>query len=97
MKKFLILSVLGLLLVNLTFISATILVLKYGRVTLNPGEKYTVNIPFLGLSKSSQICGTAQTTSGKELSGVTINVYYKGENNILSIVNLFLDHYLTIT
>ncbi len=81
-KKFLALSVLGLIFVNLTFVSAAIIVMKYGRVTLNPGEKYILNIPFLGISKSSQICGTAEKPSGG-VSGVTVNVYNKGGNEIL--------------
>ena len=74
---FLTFSVLGLLLLNLTVISAYLILIKFGDVTLNPGEKYILNIPFLGPSKSPLICGTAQQTDGTPLKNVSIIVEYK--------------------
>jgi hypothetical protein len=71
-KKFLILSFLGLLLINLALVSAYILFTKYGSLTLNPGEKYVVNIPFIGPSNSPTICGTAQQNDGTLLKNITV-------------------------
>ncbi|MDO8467359.1 MAG: hypothetical protein Q7S56_00210 [Nanoarchaeota archaeon] len=73
---FLTLSFLGLLFLNLAFISSYILLIKYGTLTLNPGEKYIVNIPFIGLSKNPTICGTAEQTDGTPLSNITVRVEY---------------------
>lgn len=67
---------------NFTFISAIIITSQYGSVTLSPGEKYIMNIPFLGLSKISMICGKAQTTSGKPVKGVNVSVFY--QNNLVN-------------
>jgi len=77
-RDFLILSFLIIILINITLISAYLVFTQYGSVTLSPGEKYTINIPFFGPSKSPIICGKAQTTSGEILKGVNISVYYNG-------------------
>ena len=77
-KKFLVLSLLGLLVVNITFISAVYVITKYGTFNLNPGEKYTINIPFIGLSKAPTICGIAKTTSGDPMKDVNVSVYLDG-------------------
>lgn len=82
-KKFLIFSILGLVFINLTFASAYLILTKYGTLTLNPGEDYIVNIPFIGPSNPftnyPTICGTAEQTNGILLKNVTIIV--KGYNN----------------
>lgn len=71
-KTFLVLSVSALVLINLLFVSAAILSQKYGSVTLTPGEKYTLNIPFLRIGQQTTICGTAQETDGTLLTGVKV-------------------------
>jgi hypothetical protein len=75
-RDFLGLSFLVIGLINITFIGAYIAFSQYGSVTLNPGEKYIINIPFFGESKSPIICGKAETTSGEDLQGVNVSVYY---------------------
>lgn len=81
-RDFLILSFLVIGLINFTFISAYLVFSQYGSVTLNPGEKYTINIPFFDdipsfeESKSPVICGKAETTSGEALQGVNVSVYF---------------------
>ncbi|MEK6875185.1 MAG: hypothetical protein AABX30_00720 [Nanoarchaeota archaeon] len=77
-RNFLILSFLAVGLINFTLISAYVVLIQYGSVTLNPGEEYIVNIPFIGKSDSSVICGKAQTISGEILQGVNVSVYYNG-------------------
>lgn len=47
-RNFLILSFLALSLINIILIDAYLVFVQYGSVTLNPGEKYNVNIPFFG-------------------------------------------------
>jgi len=76
LKNFLILSFLIIILINLTLVSAYIVLVKYGSVTLNPGEKYVINIPFFGESEHPEICGKAQTTSKEALRGINVSVYY---------------------
>lgn len=75
---FVIFSVLALLLVNFTFISAYVIL--FGEVTLNPGENYIINIPFIGPSKSPTICGRAQQSDGTNVKNVNISVKYDGTN-----------------
>ena len=77
------LSLIGLLLVNLTIVGAYQLLNSYGSVTLNPGEKYTVNIPFVGPSNAAMICGTAEQTDGTLLKDITVIVKYDGNESIL--------------
>lgn len=80
---FLTLSVLGLLLINITLIGAYIVLTKYGSMTLNPGEKYTVNIPFSGPSNNPVICGKAELNDGSALKNITVIVkYYNNETEI---------------
>ncbi|MBI3622990.1 hypothetical protein HY212_02835 [Candidatus Pacearchaeota archaeon] len=84
LRNFLILSFLVLLLINIQLISALFLLLKFGSLTLNSGEKYTVNIPFLGPSKSPIVCGKAQQTDGVLLENINVTVKYKGKAEILA-------------
>ena len=86
LKEFLTISIICLLLINISLVSAYIMV-KYGTITLSPGEKYTINIPFFGPSKSPVICGKAQKTSGDVLSGVNVSVYYNSGLINKSITN----------
>lgn len=72
-KLFIILGVLGILLINFTFISAYILINSYGKMYLSPGEDYTVNIPF-NLFKSATVHGTALASDGTPLAGVKVIV-----------------------
>ncbi|MEK6881479.1 MAG: hypothetical protein AABY22_17790 [Nanoarchaeota archaeon] len=77
---FLILSSLGLLLLNITLIGAFLVLAQYGSVTLSPGENYTINIPFSGITKLSIICGKAETSNGEIVQGVKITIRYKNES-----------------
>ena len=86
LKEFLTISIICLLLINISLVSAYIMV-KYGTITLSPGEKYTINIPFFGPSKSPVICGKAQKTSGDVLQGVNVSVYYNSDLVNKSITN----------
>ena len=86
--NFLLISLIGLVLINITLIGAYIVIQKYGSVTLNPGEKYTINIPFIGPSKSPLICGKAETTTGIALQGVNVSVYYNNSLINKSTTNL---------
>jgi hypothetical protein len=77
LRVFLTLALLGLLLINLTFISAYVIIGKlFGKMTLYPGEEYTMNIPFLGPSKSPMICGKAEQNDGTLISGVRVIAKY---------------------
>jgi hypothetical protein len=78
-RDFLVVSFLGILIINLTLISAVYILFEYGSVTLYPGEKYTLNIPFFGISNAPEICGKAQKTNGEVLEGVNVSVYYDDE------------------
>lgn len=83
LKNFLILSILGLLLINVSLVSSYIILVKFGTLTLSPGEKYTINIPFIGPSKSPVICGKAQQTDGTLLENVKVVVkYYDNETTL---------------
>lgn len=75
-RDFLVVSALGVLVVNLTLISAVILIVNYGSATLYPGENYTVNFPFFGISMAPTICGKAEKTNGEGLGGINVSVYY---------------------
>jgi len=84
-KKFLILSFLGLILINFTFASALSIFTNYGSLTLNPGEKYIVNIPFIGPSRSPIICGIAQQTDGiTPLKNILVIVKYSKNDTLLA-------------
>jgi hypothetical protein len=72
LERFLILLILGLIAVNLPLISALIINV-YAKVTLSPGEQYTLNIPFVGLSKNPLICGVAEKTDGTLVKGVKVS------------------------
>jgi len=82
-RDFLILSFLVIGLINFTFIGAYIVLVQYGSVTLNPGEKYAINIPFFGESKSPVIYGKAQTTTGEVLPGINVSVYYYNNDTLI--------------
>lgn len=72
-KLFVILGILGVLFLNLALISGYILINSYGNMHLNPGEEYTVNIPFK-LFKSAIVHGTALANDGTPLSGIKVIV-----------------------
>lgn len=73
---FVTLSVLGLLLLNITLIGGYILLREYGSIALNPGEIYRVNIPFIGPSRAPMICGKAEQTDGTALEGIRVIANY---------------------
>lgn len=83
-QKFLILSILGLILINLPLISAYIILIKFGTFTLYPGEKYTINIPFIGSSKFTTLCGKAQQTDGTLLEGINVTIKYFDKTEVLA-------------
>lgn len=72
--KFLGISLLGIILINLTFVSALIIFNNYGKITLSPGERYTLNIPFIGKTNNPEICGLAKLNNGSLLKDVTIRI-----------------------
>lgn len=63
---------------------ANIIDKKYGSFSLHPGEKYTVNIPFLGAPKSSFICGKAEYWNGSAVEGVNVTVKYHNNETVLA-------------
>lgn len=79
---FLLISSIILIIADLTLISAYLIYEKYGEVTLSPGEKYIVNIPF-DIAKSPEICGTAKIQNGTRLEGIKVTVSYSGKNKTL--------------
>lgn len=83
-KRFLVLSFLGLILINFALVSAYIVLTKYGSLTLNPGEKYIVNIPFVGPSNYPMICGKAEQTDGTALKNISVIVKYYNNETILA-------------
>ncbi len=80
LRKFLILSFLGIIVLNITIIGASIFLQNYGKFNLNPGENYIVNIPFIGDKATMQtICGKAEQTDGTALKDITVILKYKNE------------------
>jgi hypothetical protein len=76
----LILSILGLILLNFSLISAYVILANYGKISLDPGEKYIMNIPFIGSSKSPSVCGTALKTDGTPVENVTVSIKLSGSD-----------------
>jgi hypothetical protein len=76
LQLFIVLSVLIVLFVNITLISGYFLMKQYGSMTLNPGERYTINIPFFGTPKTPLVCGTAEQTDGTPMPNVTVIINY---------------------
>ena len=83
-KRFLVFSLIGILVINASIISSYIIVENYGSMTLSPGERYTVNIPFIAeegeeeeeISPNSPIaCGKAEKTNGEPVEGVNVSAY----------------------
>jgi hypothetical protein len=81
LKLFIVLGILSLLVINLTIISGYILINSYGKMYLNPGEEYTVNIPFK-LFQSPVVSGKAQQLDGTPISGVKV-IVNDSDNSIL--------------
>jgi len=84
LKIFLILSSLIVVLINFNLISAYLISIKYGSLTLNPGEKYILNIPFIGYSKTSMICGKAEEKNGTFIKNISVIVKYYNNETILA-------------
>jgi len=76
LRLFLIISITLILLINLTLVNAYIILISYGKMYLNPGEEYVVNIPFNTFQQPtpSVVQGRAQQTNGNPISGVKIIV-----------------------
>jgi|WetSurMetagenome_2_1015567.scaffolds.fasta_scaffold214638_2 hypothetical protein len=72
-RLFIILGILGVLFLNLALISGYILINSYGKMNLNPGEKYIINIPFK-IFQSPVVSGKAQQTDGTPISGIKVIV-----------------------
>ncbi len=85
-RKFVVLSILGLLLVNTTVISG-LLIAKYGTMTLSPGENYRINIPFIPLQEetgeSSIVCGIAEDNDGNPVGNVKVEITLHSDAKIL--------------
>jgi hypothetical protein len=80
---FLSLSVLSLLLLNLTFVGSYLILTNWGSLTLNPGENYTLNFPFSSPLEYSRICGTAEKKDGTPVSNVEVFVKYKSNSSLV--------------
>jgi hypothetical protein len=80
-KLFIILGILGILFLNIALISGYILINSYGKMNLNPGERYTVNIPFK-IFQSPVVSGRAQQIDGTPISGVNV-IVNDSDNSIL--------------
>jgi hypothetical protein len=80
-KLFVILGILGVLFLNLALISGYIIINSYGKMNLNPGERYTVNIPFK-IFQSPIVSGKAQQTDGTPISGVKV-IINNSDNTIV--------------
>lgn len=77
-------SILALILINVTLIGAYVVFTKYGSMTLNPWERYTVNIPFKGASTNPVVCGKAEMNDGSALKNVTVIAkYYNNETELV--------------
>ncbi len=76
LKLFLALSVILILSVNLTLISGYLIMDSYGKMYLNPGEEYVVNLPFnlFQPSEPPVVRGIAQQTDGTPIIGVKVIV-----------------------
>ena len=72
-RLFIVLAVLGLLFINMAIISGYIFINAYGKMDLNPGEEYTVNIPFK-LFQSPVVSGKALANNGTAIAGVNVTV-----------------------
>jgi len=81
---FLILSFLFLVFINFQFITAYILFIKYGSLTLYPGERYTLNIPFVGTSKNPVVCGFAKRTDGSFVDNVSVIAKLEKNSTIIA-------------
>lgn len=95
-RNFIILSVLGMLLINVALISAAIVLEQYGSVTLFPGEHYILNIPFFGPSKAPIVCGKAQTLAGTALRDVNVSAYYDDQLVTKNTTNTKGEYCLTL-
>lgn len=82
--KFLLLSFGSLVLLNITLIGASIILQNYGgKFTLNPGENYIVNIPFIGNKLVNQtICGKAEQTDGTALKNIGVILKYENGTEV---------------
>jgi hypothetical protein len=72
-KLFIILAIVSILFINVALISGYILINSYGKMYLNPGEEYIVNIPF-SLFQSPIVYGKAQQPDGTPISGIKVIV-----------------------
>lgn len=83
--KFLAISFGGLIILNIIFVGAMMISNYYGRLTLNPGEDYIINIPFIGGKMTFQtICGKAETTNGTALKNISVMLREYNTTNIVA-------------
>ncbi len=78
-KRRMIFAVVGIIIISI--VMAAWVYDKYGTLYLSPGEKYTVNIPFIGASNNPVICGAAIDTRKNPVKdvNVTVKLYNKNE------------------
>jgi len=94
LKKFLFFSIVLIVFMNLSLISAIVLSGKFGTATLNPGEKYTVNIPLIGYSNITTICGIASRQDSTKVQGINVTIkYYNTNTTIGSAITDSSGHY----
>ncbi|OQX20535.1 MAG: hypothetical protein BWK75_04750 [Candidatus Altiarchaeales archaeon A3] len=81
-KKRMVFAVVGIIIISV--VMAVYVYDKYGTVYLSPGEKYTVNIPFIGTSNNPIISGIAAYIDGTPVKNITVTVKYKGNDTVLA-------------
>jgi hypothetical protein len=66
-------------------ISAYLLIVKYGSMTLTPGENYIVNIPFNSIHEEVKyqiVCGTAEKENGNPVEDVKVKINSSSDKNL---------------
>lgn len=76
--KFLILAFSAVILLNSFILAGTVSGMFYGRFRLNPGENYTVNLPFIIVPFQQLICGVAETVDGELLEDIEVILSQNG-------------------
>ncbi|MDI6730934.1 MAG: hypothetical protein QMD06_05265 [Candidatus Altarchaeum sp.] len=80
-KRRIVFAIIGIIIVSI--VMAAWVYDKYGTIYINPGEHYTVNIPFIGVSNIPIISGIAAYTNGTPVKNINVTVKYKGNDTVL--------------
>ncbi len=82
-KRRIVFAVVGIIIISIVM-GAWVYEKYFGTVLLNPGEQYTVNIPFIGASNNPIISGKAIDATGKAVKDINVTVKYKGNETVLA-------------